>query len=45
MLGQSNRFFLMGSLEVNEGKRKIMDRTSMAAENPMIGMNLSSSQT
>jgi hypothetical protein len=35
----------MGSLEVGEGKRKTIDPTSMLASDPMIGMNLSSSQT
>jgi hypothetical protein len=33
----------MGSLEISEGKKK--DPTSMLATNPIIGMNLSSSQT
>jgi hypothetical protein len=36
----------MGSLEVSEGKKgKRSDRTSMPAGEPIIGMNLSSSQT
>jgi len=34
----------MGSLEVNEGGKKI-DPTSMPVVDPIIGMNLSSSQT
>jgi hypothetical protein len=34
----------MGSLEVSEGKKRI-DPTSMLATDPIIEMNLSSSQT
>jgi len=34
----------MGGLEVNEGKKK-KNPTSILAANPIIGMNLSSSQT
>jgi hypothetical protein len=35
----------MGSLEVSEGKKRRIDPTSMLAADPIIGMNLSSSQT
>jgi hypothetical protein len=35
----------MGSLEVSDGKKKRIDPTSMLAADPIIGMNLSSSQT
>jgi hypothetical protein len=44
MLRQSNRFFFMGSLEASGGENKI-DPTSMPGADPIIGMNLSSSQT
>jgi len=36
---------LMGSLEVSEGEKKRIDPTSMLVVDPIIGMNLSSSQT
>jgi hypothetical protein len=35
----------MDSLEVSEGKKNKMDATSTPAADPIIGMNLSSSQT
>jgi hypothetical protein len=39
MLGQSNRFFFMGSLEVSEGILFYFDPTSMPVANPIIGMS------
>jgi hypothetical protein len=42
-LGSRIDFFL-GSLEVNKGEKKNIDPTSMHVVDPIIGMNLSSSQ-
>jgi hypothetical protein len=43
MLGQSKSFIFMGNLEVDEGGKN--DPISMPTKDPIIGMNLSSSQT